>query len=37
MNLYFEKLKAHIKANLPNFEEGESVPTILYKCYNQSL
>ena len=36
MNLYFEKLKAHIKANLPNYEEGESVPTILYKCYNEN-
>lgn len=36
MNLYFEKLKAHIEANLPNFGDGESVLTMLYECHNES-
>ena len=36
MNPYFESLKAHIKANPPNFGDGESVPTMLYECYNEN-
>ena len=36
MNLNFEKLKAHIKANPPNFGVGESVLTMLYECYNEN-
>jgi hypothetical protein len=36
MNPYFEKLKAHIKANPPNFGDGESVLTMLYECYNEN-
>ena len=36
MNPYFENLKAHIKANLPNFGDGESVLTMLYECYNEN-
>ena len=36
MNPYFESLKAHIKANLPNFGDGESVMTMLYECYNEN-
>ena len=36
MNPYFESLKAHIKANPPNFGDGESVLTMLYECYNGS-
>ena len=37
MNPYFESLKAHIKANPPNFGDGESVMTMLYECYNEDL
>ena len=36
MSPYFEKLKAHIKVNLPNFGDGESVLTMLYECYNEN-
>ena len=36
MNPYLEKLKAHIKANPPNFGDGKSVPTMLYECYNEN-
>ena len=36
MNPYLEKLKAHIKANPPNFGDGESVLTMLYECYNEN-
>ena len=36
MNPYFESLKAHIKANPPNFGAGESVLTMLYECYNEN-
>ena len=36
MNPYFENLKAHIKANPPNFGDGESVLTMLYECYNEN-
>ena len=36
MNHYFEKLKAHIEANPPNFGDGESVLTMLYECYNEN-
>ena len=36
MNPYFESLKAHIKANPPNFGDGESVLTMLYECYNEN-
>ena len=36
MNPYFESLKAHIKVNLPNFGDGESVLTMLYECYNEN-
>ena len=35
MNPYFENLKAHIKANPPNFGDGESILTMLYECYNE--
>ena len=36
MKPYLEKLKAHIKENLPNFGDGESVLTMLYECYNEN-
>ena len=36
MNPYFESLKAHIKANPPNFGDGESVLTMLYEYYNEN-
>ena len=36
MNLYLEKLKAHIKEKPPNFGDGESVLSMLYECYNES-
>ena len=36
MNPYFESLKAHIKANPPNFGDGESVLTMLYECYKEN-
>lgn len=36
MNPYLEKLKAHIKANPPNFGDGESVLSMLYECYNEN-
>ena len=36
MNHYFENLKAHIKANPPNFGAGASVLTLLYECYNEN-
>ena len=36
MNPYLEKLKAYIKANLPNFGDGESVLSMLYECYNEN-
>ena len=36
MNSCFESLKAHIKANPPNFGDGESVLTMLYECYNEN-
>ena len=36
MNTCFESLKAHIKANPPNFGDGESVLTMLYECYNEN-
>ena len=35
MNSYFEKLKAHIKANPPNLGEGDSVLTLLYETYSE--
>ena len=36
MNPHIEKLKTHIKANLPNFGDSESVLTMLYECYNEN-
>ena len=36
MNPYFEKLKAQINANPPNFGDGESVLTMIYECYNEN-
>ena len=36
MNPYFESLKAHIKANPPNFGDGDSVLTMLYECYSEN-
>ena len=36
MNPYIESLKAHIKANPPNFGDGESVLTMLYECHNEN-
>ena len=36
MNPYFESLKAHIKANPPNFGDGVSALTMLYECYNEN-
>ena len=36
MNPCFESLKAHIKANPPNFGDGESVLTMLYECCNEN-
>ena len=35
MNSYFEKLKAHIKANPPNLGDGDSVLTLLYETYSE--
>ena len=36
MNPCLETLKAHIKANPPNFGDAESVLTMLYECYNEN-
>ena len=36
MNPYLEKLKGYIKANPPNFGDGESALTMLYECYNEN-
>lgn len=36
MNPYFEKLKVYINAHPPNYGDGESVLTMLYKCHNES-
>ena len=36
MNPCLETLKAHIKANSPNFGDAESVLTMLYECYNEN-
>ena len=33
---YFEKLKAYIAENPPNFGDGESVLTLLYEAYAES-
>ena len=35
MNSYFEKLKAHIKANPTNLGDGDSVLTLLYETYSE--
>lgn len=35
MNSYFEKLKAHIQSQPPNYGDGESVLTMLYECHNE--
>ena len=34
MNEYFEKLKAYIEANPPNFGDGNSVLSLLYEAHN---
>ena len=36
MNPFLEKLKVHIKANPPNFGDGEFVLTMLYECFNEN-
>ena len=36
MNSFFEKLKAYIQSNPPNFGDGESVLTMLYECHNEN-
>lgn len=36
MNPYFEKLKAHIEANPPNFGDGNSILTLLYEAYAET-
>ena len=36
MKNYFEKLKAYIAENPPNFGDGESVLTLLYEAYAES-
>ena len=36
MNPYFESLTAHIKANPPNFGDGESILTMLYERCNEN-
>ena len=35
MNEYFEKLKAYIEANPPNFGDGDSVLSLLYEAHNE--
>ena len=34
MNEYFEKLKAYIETNPPNFGDGNSVLSLLYEAHN---
>ena len=36
MKTYFEKLRAYIAENPPDFGEGESVLTLLYEAYAES-
>ena len=36
MSSYFEKLKAYIETNPPNYGDGESVLTMLYECHNEN-
>ena len=36
MKNYFEKLKAYIAENPPDFGDGESVLTLLYEAYAES-
>ena len=36
MNNYFERLRTHIAENPPDFEDGESVLTLLYEAYADS-
>ena len=36
MKTYFEKLRAHIAENPPDFGDGESVLTLLYEAYADS-
>lgn len=35
MNPYFQKLKAHIESNPPNFGDGNSILTLLYEAYSE--
>ena len=35
MNSYFEKLKAYIETDPPNFGDGNSILTLLYEAYNE--
>ena len=36
METYFEKLRAYVAENLPDFGDGESVLTLLYEAYAES-
>ena len=36
MEKYFEKLRTHIAENPPDFEDGDSVLTLLYEAYAES-
>lgn len=36
MKIYFEKLRAYIAENPPDFGDGESVLTLLYEAYAES-
>lgn len=35
MNPYFQKLKAYIESNPPNFGDGNSILTLLYEAYSE--
>ena len=36
MNPYIEKLKQHIADSSPDFDDADSVLSLLYECYNEN-
>ena len=36
MQNYFDKLKAYVEANPPDYGDGESILTFLYEAYSES-
>lgn len=36
MEFYFEKLKAYIETNPPNYGDADSVLGLLYECFNEN-